>query len=72
MMGGHLGGGAALVPAAPRLRLNLVALAVSALHLLTRRLLVHIHIHTTQALLVLMRTCLIPGPLLLTSCFVVL
>jgi hypothetical protein len=29
MMGGHLRGGAALVPAAPRLRLNLVALAVS-------------------------------------------
>lgn len=70
MMGGHLGGGAALVPAAPRLRLNLVALAVSALYP-SRRLLVHTHIHTIQALLVLMRTCLIPGPLLLTSCFVV-
>lgn len=43
MMGGHLGGGAALVPAAPRLRPNLVALAVSVSITPPARPLAHAH-----------------------------
>jgi hypothetical protein len=72
MMGSHRRGGAALVPAAPGLRLNLVALAVSAsTHLLTRRLPIHTHKQHDSSVACLDANMFISGPLLLRLWFVV-